>query len=129
LFSGRSGECTCASGDWLRAEREVMSLPEAKLSEKDGKLHIELAVPGFDAKDLKITTAENELVVQAENCRKEEQEDGNIYFCEFSDKSFFRRFALPAPVNVDRVTAHLEKGILHVTAPKLEQNKIHIAAA
>ena len=129
LFDRRGGACACATQDWLNAERELLPVPEARMSEKEGKFHIDVAVPGFDAEDVRITSAENELVVEAENTRKEEQQDGNVYFCEFGSRSFFRKFAMPAPVNVDRVTAHIEKGVLHITAAKLEPEKIQVTAA
>jgi HSP20 family protein len=129
IFEQRRGECSCATEDWLKAERETLLMPEAKMSEKEGKFFIEVAVPGFDPEDVRITTAENELIVEAESSQEDEQENGNMYFCEFSTKSFLRRFAMPAPVNVDRVTAYMEKGVLSVTAAKLEPAKIHATAA
>jgi HSP20 family molecular chaperone IbpA len=129
FFNIRGGECNCATEDWLKAERELLLTPEAKLSEREGKFHIEVAVPGFDARDVQITASENELIVQAEKSQADEREDERVYFSEFGSKSFFRKLAMPAPVNVDRVTAHMEKGILHVTAAMLEAQKIHIAAA
>jgi HSP20 family protein len=129
LFERRGGHCNCATQDWLTAERELLAPPEAKMVEKDGKFHLDVAIPGFDAKDVRITSAENELVVEAENKSKEEQEDENVYFCEFKTNNFFRRFEMPAPVDVDRVTAHIEKGVLHITAAKLQPARIHSAAA
>lgn len=129
LFERRGGECTCATEDWLKAEREILLMPEAKMSEKEGKFLIEVAVPGFDAKDVRITAAENELIVEAESSQKDQVEEGNLYFCEFGTKSFFRKFTMPAAVNVDRVTAHMEKGVLSITAAKSEPARIHVAAA
>jgi hypothetical protein len=41
-----------------------------------------------------------------------------IRFCEFSGKTLFWRLELPAPIEVDKVSASLDKGILKVTAPK-----------
>jgi HSP20 family molecular chaperone IbpA len=44
-----------------------------------------------------------------------------VLLCEFSGKRLFRRLELPAPINVDKVTATLDRGILLVHAPKTAQ--------
>jgi len=44
-----------------------------------------------------------------------------VQYCEFGQKTLFRRFDLPAPINVDKVTADLNKGVLHLTAAKAKQ--------
>lgn len=44
----------------------------------------------------------------------------NVYWCEFGGKSLYRRFELPNAINVDKVTANLNDGILRITAPKAQ---------
>lgn len=41
-----------------------------------------------------------------------ETTEGNVQFCEFDEKNLFRQFDLPAPIDVDKVTANVDKGIL-----------------
>jgi len=88
--------------------------------EKDSGFQLRLAVPGFTEKELKVTALPDALVVSAEATHHHEQDDGEVRFCEFSDKQLFRRFNLPQPIDVDKVTAQVEKGILLVTAAKAQ---------
>ena len=60
---------------------------------------------------------------------RHEKDEGNVHFCEFAEKQFFRRFALPKAINVDKVTALVEKGILRITAAKVQQEKLIAHAA
>jgi HSP20 family molecular chaperone IbpA len=47
-----------------------------------------------------------------------------VYFCEFGQKTLFRRFDLPEGINTDKVTANLDKGILQLTATKARQKAL-----
>ena len=125
----------CAHGrsldDWLQAERDVVQSPEAELVEKDGKFQVQVAVPGFDSKDILVTAMPTVLFVEAESKHEHEKSDGDVYFCEFGQKQLFRRLDLPAPIHVDKVSASLEHGILRLTAPKTvdSANKVRGFAA
>ena len=44
---------------------------------------------------------------------------GNVLWTEFSSSNVYRRFELPNPIDVDKVTAKLKKGILQIHAPKI----------
>ncbi len=125
----------CADGrsvnDWLEAERDIVQTPEAELVEKDGKFQVQVALPGFDPKDIRVTAMPTVLYVEAESKHEHEKSEGDVYFCEFGQKRLFRRLDLPAPVNVDKVSANLEHGILRLTAPKTVDaaNKVRALSA
>jgi HSP20 family molecular chaperone IbpA len=112
----------CADGrsldDWLLAEREIVQSPETELVEKDGKFQVQVAVPGFDSKDIRVTAMPTVLFIEAESKHEHEKSEGDVYFSEFGQKQLFRRLDLPAPVNVDKVSASLDHGILQLTVPK-----------
>ena len=44
-----------ALGDWLSAERELVTAPVVELRERDGTYTIVAAVPGVDPKDITST--------------------------------------------------------------------------
>jgi HSP20 family protein len=116
-------ECRgCGDGrsleDWLQAERDVVQSPEAELIEKDGKLQVRVALPGFDVKDIRVTALPTALFIEAEAKHKHEKTEGDVYLREFGQKQLFRRLDMPAPINVDKVTATLDRGVLQLTAPK-----------
>jgi len=118
LFEGRGRTIGMDLGDWLQAEQEVVWSPASELVEKKDDFCARLALPGFDAKDLEVTATPNALIVQAESAHTHESEEGDVCFCEFSRKKLFRRLDLPSEIDVNKVTASLDKGILEIDAPK-----------
>jgi HSP20 family protein len=128
LFEGRGGMPGCDVDDWLQAEREVVWAPASELIEDKDEFRARVALPGFEAKDLEVTATPNALVVRAESTHTHEGKEADVRFCEFSEKKMFRRLDLPADIDVDKVTASLDKGILEVTAPKAMAKRLQVAA-
>jgi HSP20 family protein len=88
-----------------------------------------VALAGFDAKDVKVTATPEALIIEAEKTHTHDAQEGNVHFCEFSGKKLLRRIDLPTPIDVDKVTASLDNGMLQVNAPKAAQAKQISAAA
>jgi len=118
LFHQRGGVLGWDMDDWLRAERQLIWSPQSELVEREKEYKLRLAVPGLDAKDLEITAMPDSIFVQGQAARRRETKEGEIRFSEFTQEKLFRRFQLPGLIDVDKVTAALDKGILQVTAPK-----------
>jgi HSP20 family protein len=118
LFQNRNGENGSDVDDWLQAERDVVWSPASELVDDEKEFRARLALPGFDAKDIQVSAMPDALVIRAEATHTHEGKSGNVCFCEFSGKKLFRRLDLPEAVDVDKVTASVDKGILQVTAPK-----------
>ena len=94
-----------------------------ELTENGRDFHARIALPGFNEKDLKVTAAPGSLIVEAEKTHTHKGNNGGVLLCEFSDKQLFRRLEMPAPINADKVTAKLERGILFIHVPKAVQSK------
>jgi len=118
IFEHRGGREGFDLDDWLAAERDLFRVPESELVEKEGKFEATLSAPGFDPGDVQITAMPDALIVKAESTHKHDETKGNVRFCEFGQKTLFRRFDLPESIDVDKVTAELDKGVLHLTAFK-----------
>jgi HSP20 family molecular chaperone IbpA len=118
LFQCRHVTDGSALDDWLKAERELIWAPASDLVEKNGQFQLRIAVPGFDAKEIGVTAFSDALTVRAQSAHRHEKDDGEVYFCEFGEKTLFRKFDLPAPIDVDKVTVRLENGVLQVLAGK-----------
>jgi HSP20 family protein len=118
LFERRGGTPGQEVDDWIQAERELFWVPQAELAETDTEFKIQLAVPGFDAKDLQVTAQRGEILVRGSAEKRVENQKKNVCYSEFSKKSLYRRFELAAPIEVERTTARVEQGMLTVTAPK-----------
>jgi len=118
LFEHRDAGAGSALDDWLRAERDMVLAPASELVDDVKEFRARIAMPGFDPGDIQVSALPDALVIQADATHTHEGKSGSVRFCEFSGKKLFRQLALPESVDVDRVTASLDKGILEVTAPK-----------
>lgn len=129
LFEGRGGTIGQDLDDWLQAEQDVVWSPASELIENKSDFQLRIAVPGFDPKDLEVTATPNALVIQGEAAHTGESKEGSkVCFSEFSDQQMFRRIDLPSEIDVDKVTASMDKGILEVTAPKAASKQLKVAA-
>ena len=118
LFQHRNGANGSEMEDWVQAERDLIWSPACELLDEENEFKATVALPGFDAKDVQVSATPGELVIQAASTHTHEGKNGNVRFCEFSDKQIFRRLELPTLIDVDKVSATLKDGILKITAPK-----------
>ncbi len=118
FFERRGGNPGQEIDDWIQAERELFWVPQAELAETDTEFKIQVAVPGFDAKDLQVTAQPGEIVVRGNAEKSAANKEKNVCYSEFSGKSLYRRFELATPIEAERATARVEQGMLTVTAPK-----------
>jgi HSP20 family protein len=102
--------------------------PTSELVDDKKEFRARIALPGFDAKDIQVSAMPDALVIRADATHAHEGKSGNVRFCEFSEKNLFRRLPLPAPIDVDKVTASVDKGILEVTAPKAAPKQMTVGA-
>lgn len=121
LFERRGGGDGSALSDWLKAERDLFRIPESELIERGEKFEARVSAPGFDPGEVHVTALPDALIVKGYSTHKHDQSEGDVRFCEFDQKTLFRRFDLPEPIDVDKVTANLEKGVLQLTALKAGQ--------
>jgi HSP20 family protein len=116
--------------DWLQAEREMLEIPPSELTEDDKTLHLRAAVPGLKAKDIEVTATPQELVIRAETSERNNGKKGKTRFSEFSERRLFRSYGLPARVDVDKISADLQDGMLVIDMPKAEPaKKVQVAEA
>ena len=128
IFQNRNGGNGSDVNDWLQAERDVVWSPASELVDDKKEFRARIALPGFDAKDIQVSAMPDMLVIQADATHTHEGKSGNVRFCEFSEKNLFRRLPLPASIDVDKVTASVDKGILEVTAPKAAPKQMTVGA-
>ena len=107
--------------DWLRAERELVWVPQSETMEDDKQFRLRLIVPGLEAQDLQITAMPDAIIVQAEGASKEAKETkeaSTVPFRELRGRKLFRRFDFEEPIDPARTEASLAKGILEIVASK-----------
>jgi HSP20 family protein len=129
LFEQRGREPGHDQEDWLQAERELFGWPAAELAENDGAYEIEVTLPGFEAKDVEVTATPREVVVHASIKEEKKTQKAKVLWTEFGSNDVYRRFELLNPINVEKVTANLENGLLRIKAPETTKLKEIRAAA
>ena len=82
---------------------------------KDGELHVRVALPGVDPKEVEVTVSDNQLTIRGE--RKTEHEGAGRYVREFTYGAFERSFTLPEGIDAGKVQAKFANGMLDLTIP------------
>lgn len=124
LFRLRGGENGKDLEDWLRAERDILGESKAELCETDHAYEVEVALPGFEAKDVEVTATEDEIAIHAAAERRDEKKDGKkVVWTEFGSREVYRCFHLPRNTDTGKITAKLDKGLLRIHAPRAAEAK------
>lgn len=105
--------------------------PAINISENKKDYEIEIALPGFDKKDVKIEIEDNVLVISSEKEIENKKSKKNWLKHEYSYSSFERRIPLPEGADENKITAKMKNGILTVKTGKKEgfetvQKKIEV---
>lgn len=108
--------------DFLNVDAPVTQ-PSVNIKETADDFQIEMAAPGLEKGDFKISIDNNRLTIAAQKEEKKEESGDNFTRKEFSFSSFTRSFDLPDSVHGENVAASYENGILHVTLPKKPEAK------
>jgi HSP20 family protein len=93
------------------------SYPLVNVWEADDKLYAEAEVPGLQLDDLEILIHGSELTIQGERKGVDEGE-ARYHRRERGTGSFCSKVDLPVDIDVDRVEATLENGVLTLAMPK-----------
>ena len=101
------------------------TIPAVNIKETAENYEVEVAAPGMTKKDFKVELDGNSLTISSEKSNQnEEREDGHYSRKEFSYQSFLRTFTLQKEVvDIDRIQAKYENGLLHLLIPKKEEAK------
>lgn len=104
--------------------RTVGFQPSCDISETKDHYMVSFDMPGVKRDDIKIEVQGNELVISGERHRDLRDTNGESSLRhERVYGKFERTFTLPTSINVDRIEAHYEDGVLNVALPKAEAAK------
>ncbi len=112
-------------GSGRRALRplEMEFAPAVDVKETAEAVVVKAEVPGMDAKDINISVTGDVLTIKGEKKAEREEKEENYHLVERSYGSFSRALVLPAAVDMDKIEAKYDKGLLTVTCPKKEEVK------
>ena len=95
--------------------------PLADVEETDDGYSVEIELPGVKRDDIDIQLSDRQLTVTGE--LKEKERTGILRRRTRRVGHFQYSVTLPADVDADKVSAHLDAGVLTVRVPKSEQSK------
>ena len=98
-------------------------VPPTDVFEDANGLKIVAELPGLTREDVKLTVENLTLTIRGEKKQVAEEQTTKVHRYERSYGAFERSFALPNTVDVERVIAKFEHGVLTVTLPKAEKAK------
>lgn len=101
------------------------TIPAVNIKETPENFEVEVAAPGMSKKDFKIELDGNMLTISSEKTNEREDKENEKYSRkEFSYQSFYRTFNLSKDVvDVDKIQARYENGLLQLLVPKKEEAK------
>lgn len=106
---------------WDRKESKFM---RTDIQEKDGSYILEIDVPGYDKENIKIELENGYLMITAQsNKSSEENKEGYLHQERFVG-TCSRSYYVGKNVKQEDIKASFKNGILKVTFPKEQQEKI-----
>jgi HSP20 family molecular chaperone IbpA len=104
--------------NWIEAERQLFQVPSCEVIRENGDICLRAAVPGLEAKDLRLTALPEAIVIASTEAAEPEANGADVVFSEMNRNRILRRVSLPERINLSSVKARLERGILEVAAAR-----------
>lgn len=95
----------------------------AEIREKDDEITVRIEIPGMEATDFDIQVLDDVLVIRGDKHLEKSETKGHYHIMECAYGSFERALQLPVAVDETRAKAKYRHGVLHVTLPRLHNDK------
>jgi HSP20 family protein len=105
------------------AGEEGIWAPAIHVLEKENKFIAKVELPGVHDEDVSVSIVGDMLVVEGEKEAESEVKQKGYSYSETSYGSFSRSIAIPSVVDIDKITANFDKGVLEIDLPKSAQVK------
>lgn len=111
--------------DWMI--KANATAPAINVFETENEYKVELAAPGMTKEDFNVHIDEdNNLVISMEKKSESENKDenkkeGRYLRREFSYSKFQQTMILPDDVDKEKISAHVENGVLNIELPKFTE--------
>ena len=111
--------------DWM--VKANATAPAINVFETENEYKLELAAPGMTKDDFNVhIDEENNLVISMEKKtedNKEAKKEGRYLRREFSYTKFQQTMILPDNVDKEKISAHVENGVLNIVLPKFTEEE------
>ncbi len=106
-------------------------MPAVDVFEKEDKFVVKAELPGMKEDDIDVSVVGDTLSIKGEKKTETEVKNEDYYRCERSYGTFYRSIPLPSNVDVDKIEASFDDGVLEVNLPKsakVKPKKISVSA-
>jgi HSP20 family protein len=91
---------------------------------EDGKYHVEMDLPGYEKKDIRLEAHKGSIIITAKKETHEEEKEGKKYVRRERTFGRIERSFYLGDIDEENITAEFKDGILRVTIPsKAEPEK------
>lgn len=98
-------------------------VPSSNVIETEKEFNITMALPGLKKEQIEVDVTEGLLTVKGSYAKEENEEGVTFHRKEISSGSFSRSFRLGTKINISKVDATFENGLLSISIPKKEDEK------
>ena len=107
---------------WNEVAETPKSKPATNVMETEKEFKLQVLIPGWSKKEVKIEIDKNILSISGEK----EAKDEDFIRKEFKTDAFERAFQLPKDINFEKISAKQENGILEISIPKDLEKKAKV---
>jgi HSP20 family protein len=102
---------------------DASCFPAVNVWTNEDGAYLTAELPGVELKDMDISVVGEVLTLKGEHAPEPLEEGAEVHRQERGCGSFNRSIQLPFPIDVNKVEARLDKGVLYVTLPRAEADK------
>jgi HSP20 family protein len=122
-FVHKGGENAVDVNELLRSTPE-WGLLAAELHESGEQVTVRLEVPGMDSDKFDVKVIDRTLIVSGHKQVESERKEGRYHITECAYGEFERSLPLPVEVDSSKAEASYRNGVLTLTLPKTEREKV-----
>ena len=109
---------------WRRLPLADMSwAPPVEVYEKDDRFVVRTELPGVDENEIDISLLGETLTIKGERRICEDVSEEDYHRSEICYGNFSRSVTLPSAVDVDKIAASYDSGVLEIVLPKAKETK------
>ncbi|MCD6379573.1 Hsp20/alpha crystallin family protein [bacterium] len=97
--------------------------PRVNVEESENGFEITAELPGMDKKAISIEVQDGALAIRGEKNIEKEKKEANYHILERSHGKFERVFRLPKHVDINKIEANYNDGVLKINVPKTKSAK------
>ena len=97
--------------------------PSIEVIENKDDFMVKVELPGVKQEDMNISISGNILSIEGEKKTESEVKKKGYYYAEISYGNFLRSIVIPSTVDVSKIEAMSDMGVLEITLPKTPEVK------